>query len=144
EWIAQTRGTDLITLAVVVPALVSSLILGARGSLRAEMIRLGVLGYALYMYVICAFDVVFNPLFLVYVALFSLLLTSLVTGLSEMEPEGLRVRFAPDLPVRAISIYLMTVAVLFCLAWMKDIVPAIIGNTTPADLQSVGLPTNPV
>src|SRR5690242_1769473 len=60
-WAAQARGTDIITLTVAVPALVVALILAARGSLRGEIVWLGVLGYATYMYAIFAFTVAFNP-----------------------------------------------------------------------------------
>ena len=144
DWIAQTRGTDLVTLTIAVPALLASLMLSARGSLRAEVVWLGVLGYTLYMYAIYAFDVVFNPLFLVYVASFSLALWSTVALLVRADPDGLRARFAPDLPVRTIAGYLLGVAALFCLAWLKEIVPATLGNTAPAGLRGLALPTNPV
>ena len=64
NWIAQTRGTDLVTLVVAIPALAASLILAARGSPRAQITWLGVLGYIFYMYVVYTFDVAFNWLFL--------------------------------------------------------------------------------
>jgi predicted anti-sigma-YlaC factor YlaD len=36
------------------------------------------------------------------------------------------------------------VAALFLLAWMRDIVPALLTNTTPATILEAKLPTNPV
>lgn len=144
NWTAQTRGTDLVTLAVAVPALAVSLVLARRGSLRATIVWLGVLGYALYMYVIYAFDVAFNPLFLVYVASLALSLWSLVALLVQTDPDDLRRHFAPSFPVRAIALYLLAVAALFFLAWMSQIVPAVLGNTEPTGLRSLRLPTNPV
>jgi hypothetical protein len=144
NWVAQTRGTDLVTLVVAIPALAASLLLAARGSRRAQVIWLGVLGYVLYMYVIYAFDVAFNPLFLVYVAVLSLSLWSLVTVLLRMNRDDRPTRFAPNLPVRSIAGYLLVVATLFCLAWLKDIIPATVGNRAPAGLHGLNLPTNPV
>jgi hypothetical protein len=144
NWIAQTRGTDLVTLVVAIPALAASLILAVRGSPRAQVIWLGVLGYVLYMYVIYAFDVAFNPLFLVYVAALSLSLWSLITVLLRTNRDDPQVRFAPNLPVRSIAGYLLVVAALFCLAWLKDIIPAAVGNSAPAGLHGLKLPTNPV
>ena len=144
DWIAQTRGTDMVTLTIALPALLASLMLSARGSRRAEIVWLGVLGYVLYMYAIYAFDVVFNPLFLVYVASFSLALWSTVVLLVRAEPASLRARFAPGLPVRRIAGYLLGVAALFCLAWLKEIIPATLRNTAPAGLRGLALPTNPV
>ena len=144
DWVAQTRGTDLVTLTLAVPALLASLSLAARGSRRAEIVWLGAIGYILYMYAIYAFDVAFNPLFLVYVASFSLALWSTVALLARADPDGLRARCAPGLPVRWIAAYLLGVAALFCLAWLKEIVPATLGNTTPTGLRGLALPTNPV
>ena len=144
RWVATTRGTDLVTLLVAVPALAASLILAARGSLRAHIVLLGVLAYVLYTYAIYAFDVAFNPLFLVYVAALALSLYALVALLVRMDPDGLRACFAPGLPIRGIAVYLLVVAALFGLAWLKDIVPAMVGNTTPTSLTGMKLPTNPV
>ena len=42
------RGTDLATLAVAVPILIVALILALRGSLRAQLVWLGMLDYTLY------------------------------------------------------------------------------------------------
>jgi len=53
-----------VTLVVAIPALAASLILAARGSPRAQITWLGVLGYIFYMYVVYTFDVAFNWLFL--------------------------------------------------------------------------------
>jgi hypothetical protein len=140
----NARGTALVILAVALPALLASMILAARGSLRAQIVWLGALAYILYNSVFFAFDVVFNPLFLVYVATFSLSLWSLVALLVRVDAAGLRARVAPSTPVRAIAAYLFIVAVLFAAVWLKDILPGILGNTTPASLEGTKMPTNPV
>jgi len=144
DWVAQTQATDLVTLAVAVPVLVMSLVLATRGSLRAEVIWLGALGYILYMYVIYAFDVAFNPLFPVYVAALSLSIWSLAALLMHVDLAVVRAHCRERLPVRAIALYLLIVAALFFMAWMKDIVPAVIGNSTPASLEKTRQLTNPV
>ena len=66
--VAQMLGQDAITLAVALPTLVMSALLTWRGSQRGRLIWLGGLAYTVYTYVGYAFDVHFNPLFLVYVA----------------------------------------------------------------------------
>jgi hypothetical protein len=144
DWIAQTRATDLVTLAVAVPTLVASMLLTARGFQGARVVWAGILGYILYMYTIYAFDVAFNPLFLVYVAALSLAFWSLVALLSLLDPESFHVRGGSGRTVRGIAVFLLVVAALFFMAWMKDIIPAMLGDTTPASLAKTRQPTNPV
>jgi hypothetical protein len=93
---------------------------------------------------IFAFDVAFNPLFLVYVGLLSLAFWLSIVILTRLDVDALRTRFSLETPIRAVSIYLLLVAALFFLVWMKSIVPAVLGNTTPPDIVKAKIPTNPV
>jgi uncharacterized protein (TIGR03382 family) len=142
--VGNARGTAVVILAVALPALVSSMALAARGSLRAQMVWLGALCYLLYNSVIFAFAVAFNPLFPLYVASLSLAVWSLVAVLTRVDVAGLPGQFAPHLPVRAIGAYLVATAVAFAVVWLRDIVPALVTNTAPAGLRGTRLPTNPV
>jgi hypothetical protein len=143
-WAAQARGTDLVTLTVAVPSLAISMLLTARGSRRAGVVWLGVLGYSLYMYVISAFDVVFNPLFLVYLAVLSLSLFALVALLIRLDADEVQAHFDRGLPRRTTGGYLVGLATLFLLAWLRDIIPAIVRGNSPDSLNGTTLPTNPV
>jgi hypothetical protein len=143
-WAAQARGVNLVDLLVGLPTLVASLLLSTRGSLRARVVWVGVLGYMLYDAVIFAFEIAFNPLFLIYVAVLSLSAFSLIALLTHLDVLNLRARFAPRTPIRSISVYLVIVALLFFLAWLKDIIPATFGSTTPTNITQAKLPTNPV
>jgi hypothetical protein len=68
----NARGTTVVILTVAIPTLLISLFLAARGSLRAQLVRMGALFYLLYNAVFFAFDAAFNPLFLLYTATLSL------------------------------------------------------------------------
>ncbi len=140
----NARGTDLVILVVALPALVISMALAARGSLRAQIVWLGALGYILYNALFFAFAVAFNPLFLVYVAVLSLALWSLVALLMAVDVARLRAHFTENLPVRTIALYLIITAALFALTWLRDAVPALINNTSPASLHGTKMPTNPI
>jgi hypothetical protein len=142
--VGNARGTALVILVVAVPALVISMILATKGSLRAQLVWAGVLAYVLYNSVFFAFAMTFNVLFLFYVAMFSLALWSLVVLLVKLNADYLRAHFAPTTPVRALAIYLLIIAALFAVVWLKDIVPAIVANTTPAGLAGTKMLTNPV
>jgi hypothetical protein len=141
---AMNQGSDLITLLVVVPALVAAMVRAARGSLRAQIVWMGLLGYVAYYYVLFAYGVRFNPLFLVYVALMGLALFALGILLARCDVAGLPARFAPGLPVRLIGGYLVGLAALFALIWLADIVPALFGPPPlPKPNGALG-PGNPV
>src|SRR5215472_3491753 len=71
-------GSDLVDLLLVVPVILISGIKGYRGSVPARLVWLGTLGYLLYNFVLYAFGVHFNPLFLVYCATLSLCLYATV------------------------------------------------------------------
>lgn len=66
------RGGDLVTLVLVVPILVWSVMATARGSRRAAAVWVGVLAYAVYNYAYYAFGAAFNDIFLLHVALLAL------------------------------------------------------------------------
>ncbi|HEX5156373.1 MAG TPA: hypothetical protein VFW17_04065 [Ktedonobacterales bacterium] len=140
----NARGTDLVILVVAIPALVIAMALTARGSLRAQIVWLGALGYILYNAIFFAFAVAFNPLFLVYIAVLSLALWSLVALLMALDVAKLRAHFTEHLPIRAIALYLLVTTALFALTWLRDIVPALVSNTTPISLQGTKMLTNPI
>ena len=52
-WVtAQNRGTDLVTLVIVVPATLVVLAHYQRGSARARLVLFGLLGYFFYVYTV--------------------------------------------------------------------------------------------
>jgi len=144
SWKAQARGVNLVDLVVALPTLQVAMALSTRGSWRAQVVWLGVLGYVLYDAVIFAFDIVFNRFFLLYVGLLSLAGFALLAMLSRLDRTSVRARFSLSTPIRSVSLYLVIVATLFFLAWMKDIIPAIINGTTPPTITDAKIPTNPV
>jgi hypothetical protein len=143
-WAAQARGVNLIDLFLAVPALVISMALARRGSRRAVLVWIGVLGYVLYNSAIFTFDIAFNRLFLVYVGLLALAVFGSVYISRAIEPADLASRFWQSTPVLSVSVYLVAVAALFLLAWMKDIIPAVVTDTTPPNVLQAQIPTNPV
>lgn len=142
--VAQAVGQDLVTLAVALPALVIGAVLAGRGSGRARLVWLGVLAYLVYTYAISAFVVRFNPLFLVYVALLGCSLYALIWGLATTDFDAVKARFSERAPVKAASIFLGAVAVLFYLSWLGETVPALISGSVPPSVTQNGTPTNPV
>lgn len=143
-FVAQAVGQDLISLVVVLPTLIVTAFLASRGSPRARLVWLGGLVYLVYTYVVAAFDVSFNSLFLVYVALLGCSLYALIGGLVTADMAGIKACFTEKTPVKAVSIYLAVLAVLFYFLWLSEIVPALMAGEIPQSIRDNGTPTNAV
>ncbi len=143
-FVAQAVAQDLISLAVVLPTLIITAFLASRGSPRARLVWLGGLVYLVYTYVVAAFDVSFNPLFLVYVALLGCSLYALIGGLVTADMAGIKACFTEKTPVKIVGIYLVVLAVLFYFMWLSEIVPALMTGEIPQSIRDNGTPTNAV
>jgi hypothetical protein len=141
---AQAISQDFISLIVVLPALIASALLANRGSAGARLVWLGALVYLVYTYVVAAFDVRFNPLFLVYVALLGCSLYGLIGGLVTTNLAGIQTSFTGKTPVKVVSLYLAVLALLFYFLWLKEVVPASLAGVTPQSVLDNGTPTNAV
>lgn len=140
----NAQGTAVAMLLAALPALVGSMILAARGSLRARLVWLGALSYLFYNAVIYCFAVAFNALFLLYVASLSLSFWAMLVLLLRADVEELRARFAETLPARAFAVYVLAAAGMFCVLWMGQVVPALFESGRPAFLAGTDLLTSPV
>lgn len=138
----QLYGQDLLTLVVAVPALAVSLALAVRGSLRGYVVWLGVTGYLLYTYASYAFMTAFNPLYLVYVALFGLTLFTLVGGAARLDADRLA-RAVGD-RIRAYVVYALLVATMVTALWLSEILPATLSGGVPASAADANLPVNAI
>jgi hypothetical protein len=69
---------------------------------------------------------------------------SLVVLLVRVDADNLRTHFAPGTPVRFLAVYLLIIAVLFAMVWLKDILTAIATNTTPVGLEGTMMLISPV
>jgi hypothetical protein len=144
DFALQARGQDFVSLVVVLPALIIAAVFAHRGSPLARLLWLGGLVYLVYTYTVAAFDVKFNLLFLVYVALLGCSLYALIGTLATTDIVGNKACFKEKTPVKAISIYLAVLAVLFYFMWLGEIVLALISGRIPQSILDNGTPTNAV
>ena len=141
---AQAVGQDLVTLVVALPTLLISAILALRSSMRARLVWLGAIGYLVYTYASYALAIKFNALFLVYVALLGCSLYALIGGLAITDFAAIKARFSRGTPVKAVSIYLGLVAVLFYFMWLSEDVPALLAGVVPQGVVDGEAPTDVV
>lgn len=132
----QGIGQDVVTLFLVVPILVATLLRARRGGVRARLFLGGVLLYLVVQYLFYLVMGMYNPLFLVYTALaggsfFALALVLIGVRLSSLQsaiPDHPTVRFAGG--------FLVFNAVAISLMWLQIVVPPLMdGSLYPDALQ---------
>ena len=130
--VAQMQGNDLVTLVVGLPLLVLSAWFANRGSLRGKLLLTGTLGFFLYTYMSMSMLTAYNPLFLVYVILFSASLFAFLLSMMSIDLQSLPQHFSPRLPRAWIAGLMFVVAAFLSLAWIGRIVSPLLQNQTPA------------
>lgn len=140
----SARGTALILLIAALPLLVVSMIFAKRGKSRAIIAWLGSLAYILYNAVLFVFITPFNRLFLLYVAMLTLSIWTVVMVLYHVDVQALRSRFSPRMPTRWLAGFLFLIMLLNGAAWLMQVIPALIKGGSPQFLEGTGLTTNPI
>ncbi len=133
---SQEIGTDFVTLLIGIPLLLTGILLSRRGALRGQLLLTGALGYFLYTYGAMCFLTAFNPLFLVYVALFSLSLFGFILSMSNLDVEDITRHISSGFPRRAVASYFIIVAIFLILAWLGLVVSPSLRWTPPPGLES--------
>jgi uncharacterized protein (TIGR03382 family) len=142
--IPQARGQDLVTLIAIEPLLIVALLAYRARPIAAALAWAGALSYVLYTYAMYSYTTYFNALFLVYVALFSASLFALIDLLAHLDPERVRAAMRPTLPTRVIAGFCALIGIFFLVAWLAQIVPAIVQGTVPEPILLARTPTSAV
>jgi hypothetical protein len=144
SWAAQGTGQDWVDLLLVAPALAIAGVRTIRGSRRARLVLGGALVYTAYSFLLYAFSVHFNSLFLVYCAALGLSFFGLLALLLGLLGEDARRWYRGPVPARPTGVFLLVIAAGFGLLWLGQVVPALLSGRDPTGLREIGLPTNPV
>ena len=144
EWAGQAIGQDWFDLLFCVPALVICARRACRGSRRWRLLLGGALAFTVYTFVLYAFAVQFNRMFLVYCAILGLSFYLLAAIGFDITRAGRALRCRPRAPVHLAGSFLLVVAVVFAAAWLAETIPAILHGHVPPTVAQAGLFTNPV
>jgi len=128
------RGTDTITLFVSLPLLLTSFVFHRRGSMRGSIFMIGMLMYFLYIGVTYTFSAIFNPLFLVYTALFSASLFALIIALTSFDAPSLANKVTLNMPRRGIAIFMFVAGFGTLFLWLSELIGPILMGQVPANL----------
>jgi hypothetical protein len=139
----QSHGYDLANLIVAL-VLELSIVVAARGSLRARLIAIGALGCLAYSFVTYAFLIVLNPATLLYMAVLAFAGWSFVFGFTRVDNAKVQAVLRGRLARRTTACFLVILAALFGMTWLSQISAADFSGNLPAELAASGWPMNPV
>ena len=143
SWAVQGIGQDIVNLVAALALLITASLVN-KGSVKAFLVWSGVLLYLIYAYVIYAFDIHFNRLFLVYVAILGLSFYALVSLVIHLRLDELKASFSATSKARAVSVFLLVLGILFYLLWFSEEIPALLTGQIPPSVTTANVPTNPV
>ncbi|HOI39259.1 MAG TPA: hypothetical protein PL168_00870 [Methanobacterium sp.] len=133
---AQIMGQDLVTLVICIPILLGTLYLIRKDSLRGRLIWMGTIFYFLYSYASMAFLTSYNQLFLVYVAIFSISLYTLLGELLSLDIKRIKESFSPGAIHKIAAVFLVIVGLMLAGMWLKMIVDSLITGIAPPALET--------
>jgi hypothetical protein len=131
---ALFRGTDAITLFVSIPLLLISYWFYRRGSMKGNILMIGMLTYFLYIGVTYTFSAVFNSLFLFYVALFSLSLFTTIIALTKFDIQLLTNKVNSGMPHRGMAIFMIIAGLGTLMLWLSDLIGPLMTGQAPTNL----------
>src|SRR6056297_3533362 len=136
------RGTDLVSLIVAVPLLVSASLATRSGSERGTLVCLGMLGYAAYNYAFYLFGAAFNGLFMVYVGVLILSTLGLIFGLSSPRIRTMADRVGGPSAAPWVGWLVTVVAGMLGIFWLTTSAAYLRTGRVPAMVTATGHTTN--
>lgn len=134
---ANNFATDLVLLVLGLPLLAISLRMYTHGSLRGQLLLLGVLGFFLYYGATYALGgVAYNELFLVYVAMFSASLFAFVRTFASFDKKTISGMFSGEMPRRLAGRFMIGSAVVTLAIWMMEPVASLLSGDLPKGLET--------
>jgi len=121
---------DVVSLVVSILLLVV-LVKLRNSSEKIYLVWIALIGYLLYAYGIYAFDRVYTMFFLCYIAIFSLSLFSLIIFFSSIDLDYFIEVRTEHIPRKPIAVFLLLLAILFIVTWLKIIIPSMIDKIQP-------------
>ena len=134
---AMLRAYDLVSVALVAPALALATLRARRGSMRSRLAVAGLAAYVVYTYAYYLFGTGFNDLFLLHAAVFCAAFWLLILTLTEVDVVALAGRSTSLKRSRAAAVILALLAVSLGGMWVYAAVDNAVTNEVPAGSQLV-------
>ena len=133
---AGYKGQDAVVLFLGVPMLVLTTLLYQRGSLIGHLLLVGVLGYFVYIYASMAFGAAYNPLFLLYTAVFGISLFGFLIVFNSAIIKLAAVDDLISLPGRGLVIFMFVSGATTLFVWGAPLIEALMSGSAPARMDS--------
>jgi len=104
------RAYDLVTAAVVVPALAAASWMDRQGSVRAQLASASLIAYLVYTYAYCVFGTGFNDLFLLHVSILASSAVALILQLASLDVSAFAERVRAGASLRGAAVVLGVLA----------------------------------
>lgn len=131
---AQAKGQDIVTLLFGIPLLIISIILARKDLIKGRLLLAGTLGYFLYTYASYSFLAMYNPLFLIYVVLFSTSFFAFTLTMMSFDIEKLGLYFKAKTPVKFLGSFLIFLGFSIGLLWLGRIMNPLMSGIAPPEL----------
>ena len=125
------RGQDAVLLFLGVPLLLLALWWAHHDSLAGQLLLLGILAYILYVYASMALGAAFNPLFLIYVAIFSASLFAFILAFSSIDVTRIESAIRAGMSSRGLVVFMFLAGLVTLFVWGSPIVEAVIQSGAP-------------
>jgi hypothetical protein len=127
---AGNRGTDLVTLVLVLPVLLVALVGQRRGALRATLLLTGAQAWLLYVYATMAVGAAYGPFFLLHVLLLTTSLWALVLTSAALDVDRLDAA-VPYLPRLGPAVLMLVSGAVTAVVWLGPVAAAQLAGSVP-------------
>jgi hypothetical protein len=139
---AMFRGYDVIALVIIAPALAVTLLPTFRGSIRAQLVWLGLLAYSVYHSAMYVFGTTFNSIFLVHVGMFSAFVFAFGSALASVDVRAIAARFSQRTPVRLVGGILLFLGAALAVFWSAPSLMFAFGGEVPSEGSKLIVPAS--
>lgn len=142
-WVACTwHGTDVVTLAIAVPLLLTGIWYAQRGSLRGELLRIGMLYYVLYNTMYYLFGTSYNRFFPLYPLVLVLSSGALLSALLTIDAGRIAAQFRPGARTRWIAAWMFVLSAILLANALGEYIPFLLSGQVPQIIADTGLHTS--
>ena len=130
---AMFRGYDLVTLVIVAPLLLLTLLPAVRGRVPAELLRMSMLAYCAYNYAYYLFGAELNSALLAHIAIFAGSLYALVASMATLDVAALAAHFHRHTRARAVAVILLVLGASLAVLQASGLAAFALTGTAPAE-----------